>query len=67
MKIAESVFCNKSSAVLAYAAERFCYPHRVAAEELVIFGRAKVTRNAKLDNKIINNFLSLRLCESALF
>ena len=63
----ERGLCDKSSSVLAHAADSLGYPHGVAAEQLVIFGRSQVTRQAELHNEIVQDLLRAILGEKSVF
>ena len=58
---AERGFCDKRSAVLTHTADGFGDPHRIAGEQLVVFGRAQMACHTQLHNEIVDDLLNLLL------
>ena len=53
------------AAVLADAADRLGDPHRVAAEQFVVLGRAQVARHAQVQHEVVHDLLRLTLGQDA--
>ena len=51
---------HKRPTVGTHAAERFGHPVGVTGEEFVVFGRAKMANDAKLDDELVDQLLSLK-------
>ena len=51
--------------VLTHTANALGDPHRVSAEELVVFGRTKVSCRAELDNEIVDDLLRANLVKKS--
>ena len=57
VEYAVGILCDKRPAVQALPADAFGDPHRVAAEQLVVFGCAQVPRHTQLQHEVVHQFL----------
>src|SRR5215470_14443583 len=65
MEETKTCFRYQWAPIISHAANRFSYPRRIAREKFVVLGRTQKTNDAKLDDKVIDNFLCLLFCEQA--
>ncbi|MNZ84491.1 hypothetical protein D3C78_1032500 [compost metagenome] len=65
MQYTEGAFSYQCSAVRCHTADRFRYPSRVTAEQLVVVRCAQKFYDTKLHHKMVINLLSFFLCQSA--
>ena len=65
LQVAEARARDERAAVLADAAERLGDPGRVAAEQLVVLGRAQEAHGAQLHDEVVDQLLRVLLVEHA--
>ena len=61
------VFGDQCAAVAGHTADAFGNPHRVAAEQLVVFRRAQMPRQAQFHDEIVHELLRTAFGQSAVF